>query len=237
MTATTNHLVAAASEIAALAETAAASFDGISWDTDPSTLLAMVEAGRVVMADEDLTAGRYWSVDGSHESQTLEREWRDLLAEVDAADKDDDGAYPSEVVDNARRMAEAEESAVTESSDSAAELGRKAAELVDAGQWSDAIKAAEQAAQIEREFGDAPAWGGLADAIRALPEYRAAEQADEDYQGDSRSDDEIAASNTEEEALRSLAGLINAVGEAKLESWGDRYVAAYRAEIAGWCAA
>lgn len=242
MTNTTN---TAAASIAALVETATAAWDGLSWDSSPATLLHMIESGKPVDTDEDLTAGCYWPDNGSHTSQELARDWRDLLDavnEVSTAQRPVE--YPAEVLAEAQRLADAEEAAVTERAEAAAELGESVTEHVAAGRWDDAIKAAEQAAQIEREFGDAPAWGRLADAIRALPEYLAAVDAAESYQDDDRGDEEIAADNTEARAIEICGGTISALGEATLgitdatrEVWCSRYVAAYQREIADWCAA
>ena len=47
----------------------------------------------------------------------------------------------------------------------ASEYGRDAIAAFDAGEIEDAIKAADAAAAIEREYGDAPAWGPLANAL------------------------------------------------------------------------
>lgn len=236
---------AAAAEILAAAEQAAESWDGITWDSAPQTLLAAVEAGRSIGTD-DLTEGCYWPDNGSYAAQELARDWSALVTEVTGDDEQGLGRpveYDTEVVAEAQRLAEAEAAAVEERAAAAAELGRQAAELVGAGHWSEAVEAAEEAAGIEREFGDAPAWGGLAAAIRALPEYLAAEQASEDYQSDDRSDEEIAAANTEAQAVERCGGAISAIGERKLglaadtrDEWCARYVAAYRAEITEWCA-
>ncbi len=235
----------AAAQILAAAEQAAESWDGISWDSAPQTLLAAVEAGRSIGTD-DLTEGCYWPDDGSHAAQELRRDWAALVTEVTGDEETGIGRrveYTAETIAEAQRLVDAEAASVEERAEAAAELGRQAAELVGAGRWSEAIEAANQAAGIEREFGDAPAWGGLADMIRALPEYLAAEQASEDYQADDRSDEEIAAANTEAQAVERCGGAISAVGERKLgitddtrDEWCARYVATYRAEIAEWVA-
>lgn len=216
----------AAAQILAAAGKAAASFTGIDWESGPQQLVAALEAGRRV--DEDDLAGAFWAADGSHESQRLSAQWCSLLADLPTGDHAD-------LLERAQEMVDAEAAAVKDRAAAAAELGRKAAELVGAGRWPEAIAAAEQAAGIEREFGDAPAWGKLARAIKALPEYVAALTADDNYQHDDRSDEEIAA-DAERLANDSCAANINAGAGENSDEWIDRYAAAYRAEIAEWCA-
>lgn len=237
-TMTTAKYPAAAAQILAAADKAAAQFVGIDWESGPQQLLEMIrrgtaEGGRAELESE--LAGVFWATDGSRESQSLRSRWGRLIAAA---------ARGEATEEDAQELVDEESDAVTASAKSAAKLGRRAAELAGAGRWDDAIEAAEQAAAIERAYGDDPAWGGLADAIRALPEYQAEITARADYQEDDRTDEEIAAGNTERAAVERCGEVIGAVGERMLgldgatrDAWASRYVAVYQVEIAEWVAA
>lgn len=244
-----NKLSAAHATISAAVEDAAVSWAGLDWDSAPQTLLAAVDAGRAV--DVDDLGGCYWPDDGSDVSQQLRRDWAALVSEVSEVKATTRGRveYPADVLSEARRIAAAEAAAVKERASAAAELGRIAAGHVGAGQWDDAIDAANRTAAVEREFGDAPAWGKLADAIQRLPEFLAWQTASSDYQVDDRTDEEISDYADDLAAgklpvCESLEALINSVGSGDLgrtddnaDEWDARYVATYAAELREWAAA
>lgn len=238
-----NHAAARAT-ILALANQAAAQWTGVDWDTAPSTVLAALQAGKLVDArEEQIQAGTFWGARdaGSNDAQRLTAAWRRLTARIAAATEVTD-----DLVEDAAELAEAERAEVASDAAAAAEMGRQAAALVGAGEWDDAVLAAREAAAIERAYGDTPAWGGLAAAIQELPEYLAIAGAAADYKDDDRDDDAIAAEVDAIAAGRrvceSLEDLVNAgEGVARTapggEEWGARYVASWCAEMREWCAA
>jgi hypothetical protein len=57
---------------------------------------------------------------------------------------------------------------VTEAATSAQDAGDRAIWLYEQGQIVEAAEAAREAAELEREFGDAPVWGPLASALADL---------------------------------------------------------------------
>lgn len=239
---------AAHATVTALVEAAAASWTGLDWTSGPQTLLAAIEAGKAIDAD-NLTEGYYWPANGTQESQALARDWRDLLASLDDVSMASRPVeYPAALRAEAQRLADVEAAHVAERASDAAELGRVAAAHVASGRWTDALEAAEQAATIERTFGDAPAWGNLADAIRALPEYVATLVAADMYQRDQRSDDAIASyvdlmAETFSGDLASHPGLEDLLmlpppgRSANPAEWDRRYVTAWSREMREWCAA
>lgn len=227
----------AANHIASLVATAAGQFTGIDWESGPQQLLTMIRQGTAAGRDPAelaaYLAGTYWPVDGSHASQSLRIRWDRLVAA--AADGTATEA-------DAQALVGAEAAAVKASADSAAEQGRLAVEAVRAGDWGAAIEAATTADSLEYQYGDAPAWGGLTGAIRALPEYQAVRAAAAEYQADMRDDTvicaEVDAVAEGRQICESLERAVNAGPRAVADdaAWHARYVAAWVREMREWVA-
>lgn len=228
---------AAANHIASLVATATGQFTGIAWDSGPQQLLATIRQGAAINRDpaelaSDL-AGAYWPADNSPASQSLRARWDHL---IDAAAR----GTATEV--DAQALVDAEAAVVKAAADSAAEQGRLTVEAVRVGDWGAAIEAAAAADSLEYQYGDAPAWGGLADAIRALPEYQAVRAAVTEYQADTRDDAviraEVDAVAEGRQVCESLARAANAGPRVVVDdaAWHARYVAAWVREMRAWVA-
>lgn len=116
-------------------------------------------------------------------------------------------------------------------------------------QGTDGLAVAAETAALKRWIALPTAEGSLVDEIKALPEYLAAKAAEEEYQTDSRSDDEIRTEAVDvaggRRVCESLERLINGVGfailgltgqdDTRFAAWCDRYVATWAAEIIEWC--
>jgi len=228
---------AAANHIASLVATAASQFTGIDWASGPQQLLTMIRRGRGAACDpaelESELAGVYWGADGSHESQSLRLRWGRLISAA---------ARGAATEVDAQELVDAEAAAVKAAADSAAEQGQLAVEAVRVGDWGAAIAAAATAARLEREYGDAPAWGGLESEIRALPEYQAVQAAVAEYQADVRDEAviraEVDAVAEGRQVCESLECAVNADPRVVADdaAWHARYVAAWVCEMREWAA-
>jgi len=73
----------------------------------------------------------------------------------------------SELRELARDLQRQEREDVEQAARSAADLAADALALAAAGEWAEAIDRAERAAEHEREYGDAPVWGPVAELFAA----------------------------------------------------------------------
>lgn len=177
-------------DLATAIETAIGQWDGITWDTGPQDVLhQLTKLGELAAKreeDDHYTAsqmrkaisaalepdhGTFWSDDGSYQAQCLARDWRDLRAEIETLDEDSS----AEDIETARQHAEwivdAERKAVEANAEAARAHGEAALEAAEAGDWDTAVEELEQACQIEREYGDDPAWGPAYElAVELSPE-------------------------------------------------------------------
>lgn len=232
------HHEVAAAEISALVEAAALKFTDIDWESGPRQLVAALEtahecaiSGRVQCqrASADNLAGVFWSADNSVETQALNKRWDQLLDSLDHASAEDS------LID-ARALAAAEADAVREAAADAATHGRWSVDAVRRGSYHTAITHARTAAARERQYGDAPAWGGLEVAIHRLPEYLAEENARGNYAVDCRADSDVFAS-VGADSQASCTATINALAVKPVDkaAWSARYIATYTREMAVWC--
>lgn len=116
--------------------------------------------------------------DGTDDSQENRRDLRNLAIAVEDGDCDDAHAV-AEWIAEAERLAELESGYVSERAEAAAELGREALAAVADGDWRTALTSIGRACEIEREFGDDPAWGPVLRAFEAA-EPAEADEADDD---------------------------------------------------------
>lgn len=164
----------------------ASTWTGLTWDSGPTEVLAALERAIRLAGDRDDDSpevayrlrktlagaaepsnGYDWSDDGSYRSQQLRRDWRDLLAEIEALSDESSIEDIETARQHAEWLADANRESVEETAAQAAEHGALALEAAEAGEWDDAIAALEEAVGCERQYGDAPAWGpALAEAKR-----------------------------------------------------------------------
>jgi hypothetical protein len=136
---------------------------GKTWDSAPDELLASIQKGR---PDADVTGGCGWEGDGSYEAQRLRAEWRSLLERVRSCDPDDEGDM-DDLEFLAEEMVEAENEHVEARAMDADEEARYAIDAIEDGDAAEALHRINEAACIEREFGDDPAYGPAVKAVKA----------------------------------------------------------------------
>jgi hypothetical protein len=138
-------------------------FDGLSWDTAASEMLANVQKGRHPYSDTN--DGTWWGA-------PADREWfAGVRREIDDLERD-------AAIELAEEAVRREAVAVERAAERAARYARRAVKALQAGDLPEAAAQIAEAADIEREFGDAPAYGEIAETIadlaeRAVPEAEA----------------------------------------------------------------
>lgn len=179
LTVETARIVAAAEDARLLAEVertyaaAKGTWTGRSWDdgdkvtpeTTDDQIAGMLGRGDVI----EVTC---WGVDESsgwrskvrHEVRTLQRLW----AQIEVCD--DTFAV---VCEDLRALAKESDAGVAKQAALAESTARAALRAVKLGDKSEALQLAEEAARIERQYGDAPTWGPFAEAVRAWNEHEA----------------------------------------------------------------
>lgn len=173
-------MAAAVQLLAAVVEDAAASFVGLDWevdDSDISNLAAALE--RAVKAGDGWTGehhriSSWFLADGSH---AAERHAKALQALARSLEEDVSAADLGGLAETAMGLAEEAEDSVADAAAEAAELGRSAVAHARAGQVDQAREALQAACAIERNYGDAPAWGDALVAFSAVVDIVAAEEA------------------------------------------------------------
>lgn len=157
-------------EIIAAINAAAARWTGLDWDSDLDAVADLLAAGQPA----DGEGLRSWYGAGRPADEDAQRHHARVARLAEALDSDapDYAALAAE----ARELAAEEARDVEEAAERAADHGRLAAEYIAAGDLDEALDHLRRAARIEREYGDAPVWGGLAEQVEAL--RRDAESAD-----------------------------------------------------------
>lgn len=177
------------------ATTNASAWTGLSWESAPANALTSLEravslAGQrdddspeiaarlriALRAAAEPSGGCWWRDDGSHRSQQLRTDWRDLLAEVEALTDESSADEIETARQHAEWLADAERGVVESDAAAAAEHGSAAIAAAERGEWDECLEWLESAARLEREYGDEPMWGpAVAEAKRLADEAAAAE--------------------------------------------------------------
>lgn len=112
----------------------------------------------------------YCADDGSVEWQEHREGMSELFASLHVPSEQDawDDATREQAAALATQLAEEQEVYVAGRARRAADLGREAAAAAGRGDHESALRLAQQAAAIEREFGDAPVWDRVVEIARAL---------------------------------------------------------------------
>lgn len=156
-------------------------WEGISWDSDLEDVATALEKARdgaaqyirraKARAEDGISI---WVFDdGSYDSQKFRARvarLTDRLREFEALEP---LAY------DARALADDEASFVALDASAAEDYADEACDAADAGDWKEAVRLANEACALEREYGDDPTWGQLLAMAEAFAEMVEAEGADE----------------------------------------------------------
>lgn len=144
--------------LAAKVATATRGWTGMDWDDDEGISAVASRLARGKSVDVDGGISSWIPNDGEHQMhrKALRRLARDI----------EDGTG-EDVTARAQALADEERAYVEERASEAADEGRLAVEAARAGDWDAAADRLRRAERIERAFGDAPSWGGLADFAEA----------------------------------------------------------------------
>ena len=157
--------------ITAAYETATGQWDGLTWDSEFEGLVNALRAGRRVCLDDVPAAG--WGIreDGTLTYQAHRSAVARAKTMVEDLIEDDCSAEDRErVIDAWQALVDEEAEAVAKDAARAEESAAAAVEAAQAGDLARAEELAEQAARLERQYGDAPAWGPFLAAVRAARE-------------------------------------------------------------------
>jgi len=138
-------------------------WEGISWDSDLEDVAISLEKARdgadqwirrAKRAAED-GISTWMSDDGSYESQKFRARvsrLTDRLREFEALES---------LADDARALADDEAAHVERDAKAAEVYADEACDAADEGDWEEAVRLANEACALEREYGDDPTWGQL----------------------------------------------------------------------------
>jgi hypothetical protein len=155
-----------AGRLALAVERARESFHGRTWDTGPSTLFGLVDDHPLPEIDDDRIdaikqLGRWWGTDAS--TTALDARWdRVLVALPKAIDR------LASLFAEVEALANVEDAAIDESADRAGEHGERAVMFAESSDWPAVLVELEAACSLERDYGDAPAWGPVLELARDM---------------------------------------------------------------------
>lgn len=156
-------------DIIARIERATAQWDGLSWDSDLDASADVLESGddaRIGTLMRSLDDGaegiRSWYGAGRPADEDVQRH---RAAVERLAREIAEGGDVATLAAAARELADAEARDVEERAEAAADCGERAIAALLARDYAEAAGLLREAATIERQYGDAPAWGGLAEAV------------------------------------------------------------------------
>jgi hypothetical protein len=155
-------------------------WDGISWDSDLEDVATALEKARdgadqwirrAKRAAED-GISTWMSDDGSYES----RKFRARVSRL--TDRLREFEELESLADDARALADDEAAHVERDATAAEGYADEACDAADDGDWKEAVRLANEACALEREYGDDLTWGQLLAMAEAFAEM-VAEGADE----------------------------------------------------------
>lgn len=158
-------------KITAAYEAATGQWDGLTWDTEFEGVLHALESGRRVCLDDIPAAGWGLRDDGTLTYQAHRRAVataKTMLEDLIDDDCSDDDR--KRVIAAWRALVDEEAGAVAKDAARAEESAAAAVEAAQAGDLARAEELAEQAAHLERQYGDDPTWGPFLAAVRAARE-------------------------------------------------------------------
>lgn len=155
-------------DLRAAVRAAAERWTGLDWAGSLADIVSDLSAGRRIDLE---TISSWFGQDGSHESQSHQQAINSLKRRIeDEIDEDCSAEVRAEIEAEAQALADTEEAYVVGRARAAAQEGSKIIEALDCPEpdYSEAIRRAEEACSIERDFGDDPSWSPVLSMVERM---------------------------------------------------------------------